>query len=554
MSAFWGFKVRAVNSLGSHSRSKWRLCFLIPVLASVACGDGNSHDGAIALPTIQVLNRSLGGQPGSLDPQRAEDAFSYDVLRDMYEGLTASSPDGEVIPAAAASWEVSGDGKTYRFDLRRDARWSNGDPVTAGNFVDGLRRALDPRTSSGAADLLRAIEYAPAILRGELPVERLGVRALDESTLEIRLSHPVPYFPDILTNTVASPAHPSSVAGTGSYARPGSTVSNGPFTLSAFAPGASLVLKRNPRYWDAAAVEFDEVRYEFVADENAEFTRFRAGEVDVTNTVPEQRFQELLVAGDPRLQHRATLATFYFTLNTDRGPLRGKPGLREALSLAVDRNVITASVTRAGQPPAYSLVPGDVWNYEPPAYDWRNASAAERESRARALYAEAGYSAARPLRLRLLYNENELVQRVSIAVAAMWKEVLGVETELLQMEFKAYLAARADPGQWDVVRVGWTADYNDASTFLDTMTLESPQNFGHWSNAEYARLLALAAGEADVAARRDELQRAESLMLDDYPLLPVYHYVTRRLVQPRVVAPAINPMNRTYSKYFRRAR
>ncbi len=554
MSAFWGFKVRAVNSLGSHSRSKWRLCFLIPVLASVACGDGNSHDGAIALPTIQVLNRSLGGQPGSLDPQRAEDAFSYDVLRDMYEGLTASSPDGEVIPAAAASWEVSGDGKTYRFDLRRDARWSNGDPVTAGNFVDGLRRALDPRTSSGAADLLRAIEYAPAILRGELPVERLGVRALDESTLEIRLSHPVPYFPDILTNTVASPAHPSSVAGTGSYARPGSTVSNGPFTLSAFAPGASLVLKRNPRYWDAAAVEFDEVRYEFVADENAEFTRFRAGEVDVTNTVPEQRFQELLVAGDPRLQHRATLATFYFTLNTDRGPLRGKPGLREALSLAVDRNVITASVTRAGQPPAYSLVPGDVWNYEPPAYDWRNASAAERESRARALYAEAGYSAARPLRLRLLYNENELVQRVSIAVAAMWKEVLGVETELLQMEFKAYLAARADPGQWDVVRVGWTADYNDASTFLDTMTLESPQNFGHWSNAEYTRLLALAAGEADVAARRDELQRAESLMLDDYPLLPVYHYVTRRLVQPRVVAPAINPMNRTYSKYFRRAR
>ncbi len=554
MSAFWGFKVRAVNSLGSHSRSKWRLCFLIPVLASVACGDGNSHDGAIALPTIQVLNRSLGGQPGSLDPQRAEDAFSYDVLRDMYEGLTASSPDGEVIPAAAASWEVSGDGKTYRFDLRRDARWSNGDPVTAGNFVDGLRRALDPRTSSGAADLLRAIEYAPAILRGELPVERLGVRALDESTLEIRLSHPVPYFPDILTNTVASPAHPSTVAGTGGYARPGSTVSNGPFTLSAFAPGASLVLKRNPRYWDAAAVEFDEVRYEFVADENAEFTRFRAGEVDVTNTVPEQRFQELLVAGDPRLQHRATLATFYFTLNTDRGPLRGKPGLREALSLAVDRNVITASVTRAGQPPAYSLVPGDVWNYEPPAYDWRNASAAERESRARALYAEAGYSAARPLRLRLLYNENELVQRVSIAVAAMWKEVLGVETELLQMEFKAYLAARADPGQWDVVRVGWTADYNDASTFLDTMTLESPQNFGHWSNAEYARLLALAAGEADVAARRDELQRAESLMLDDYPLLPVYHYVTRRLVQPRVVAPAINPMNRTYSKYFRLAR
>jgi oligopeptide transport system substrate-binding protein len=145
------------------------------------------------------------------------------------------------------------------------------------------------------------------------------------------------------------------------------------------------------------------------------------------------------------------------------------------------------------------------------------------------------------------------VQRVSLAVAAMWKEELGVETELVQMEFKAYLAARADPAQWDVVRVGWTADYNDASTFLDTMTADSPQNFGRWSNSEYARLLAEADAETDSSRRRDVLQRAESLMLSDYPLLPVYFYVTRRLVQPRIAAPAINPMNRTYSRYFRLA-
>ncbi len=500
------------------------------------------------------MTRTLGGQPGSLDPQRAEDAFSYDVLRDLYEGLTASTPDGEVIPASATSWQVSVDGRTYVFQLRREARWSNGDPVTAADFVAGFRRALDPRTGSGAADLLRAIDNAPAILLGELPVDRLGVRAIDDWTLEIRLSHPVPYFPDILTNTVASPVHPSSRGQSDGYSQPGSTVSNGPYALAAFAPGASLVLERNSRYWDSAAVEFDEVRYEFVPDENAEYMRFRAGEIDVTNTVPEQRFQELLEKQDPRLQHRSTLATFYFTLNTDRGPLRGQPGLREALSLAVDRDVITKSVTRAGQVPAYSLVPDDAWNYEPPAHAWRDATATERLARARTLYAKAGFSESRPLRLRLLYNENELVQKVCIAIAAMWKEALGVETELVQMEFKAYLAARADPAQWDVVRVGWTADYNDASTFLDTMTVGSPQNFGRWSSAEYARLLALAAGELDPSRRRDMLQQAESLMLNDYPLLPVYFYVTRRLVQPRVVAPAINPMNRTYSKYFRLAR
>ena len=340
----------------------------------------------------------------------------------------------------------------------------------------------------------------------------------------------------------------------GGFSEPGETVSNGPYVLASFAPGANLRLKRNPHYWDSAAVTFDEVHYEFVPDENAEFTRYRAGELDVTNTVPEQRYQELLLRPDSGLQHRSTLATFYFTFNTDRGPLKPKRGLREALSLALDRHAIAESVARAGQVPAYSLVPDDAWNYEPAYYSWRDDKPTDRIAKARRLYAESGYTMARPLRLRMLYNENELVEKVCIAIAAMWKETLGVETELVQMEFKAYLAARADPAQWDVVRVGWTADYNDASTFLDTMTRNSPQNFGRWVSADYAGLLDSAASESDPAKRRDTLQRAESLMLNDYPLLPVYYYVTRRLVQPRIAAPAINPMNRTYSKYFRLAK
>jgi oligopeptide transport system substrate-binding protein len=288
-----------------------------------------------------------------------------------------------------------------------------------------------------------------------------------------------------------------------------------------------------------------------VADENAEFMRFRAGELDATYSVPEQRFQELLAKPGSGLQYGATLATIYFTFNTERGPLKGKRGLREALSLSVDRQAIVNRVTRAGQVPAYSLVPDGAWNYKPAYYSWRDASIDDRVARARKLYAEAGYSNAKPLRLRLLYNENELVQKVCIAIAAMWKEKLGVDIELIQMEFRAYLAARADPAQWDVVRVGWTADYNDASTFLDTMSRDSPQNFGRWVNSEYARLLESAAKEGDPAKRINTLQQAESLMLNDYPLLPVYFYVSRRLVQPGISAPAINPMNRTYSKYFR---
>lgn len=527
--------------------------FAIAVACLVSCGSPESLSEASGESQPLQLTRSVGGQPGSLDPQLAEDAFSHDVLRDLYEGLTASKPDGAVVPAGATSWRIEQDGKVYVFELRSEARWSNGEPVTAAHFVNGFRRALDPRTSSGAADLLRGIEHAPEILRGEQPPERLAIRAIDDLTLEIRLSHPLPYFPDILTNTVASPVHPSSIAASGGFSKPGLTVTNGPYALAEFAHGAGLLLKRNPHYWNRDAVAYDQVRYEVVPDESAEFTRFRAGELDVTYNVPQQRFQELLARPGSGLQHSLTLATIYFTFNTARGPLSGRRGLREALSLAVDRRAIVDSVTRAGQVPAYSLVPEGAWNYSPASYDWKDASREERNARARKLYAQAGYSPARPLRLRMLYNENELIQRVCIAIAAMWKEALGVETELVQMEFRAYLAARADPAQWDVVRVGWTADYNDASTFLDTMTEGSPQNFGRWANAEYARLLAAAAGERDPARRRDTLQQAESLMLNDYPLLPVYFYVARRLVQPRVAAPPINPMNRTYSKDFRPA-
>ena len=528
------------------------LCLLaLALLVTVSCAKDEAAENTDNARQALILTRGLSGQPASLDPQRAEDAFSYDVLRDLYEGLTASTPDGEVIPAAATSWRVESDGRVYVFLLRREARWSNGDPVIAANYVEAFRRALDPATASGAADLLRSIENAPAILKGELPAEKLSVRAVDDYTLEIRLSHALPYFPDILTNTVASPVHPTSVSGSGGFSKPGATISNGPYVLAELTPGSSILLSRNPNYWDIASTAFDHVRYEFVADENTEFMRFRAGELDATYSVPEQRFQELLAKPGSGLQHGATLATIYFTFNTERGPLSGKRGLREALSLAVDRQAIVDSVTRAGQVPAYSLVPDGAWNYEPAYYSWREASVDDRVARARKLYAEAGFSNAKPLRLRLLYNENELVQRVCIAIAAMWKEELGVDTELIQMEFKAYLSARADPAQWDVVRVGWTADYNDASTFLDTMSRDSPQNFGRWVNSEYARLLASAANEGDPAKRINTLQQAESLMLNDYPLLPLYFYVARRLVQPGISAPAINPMNRTYSKYFR---
>jgi ABC-type oligopeptide transport system substrate-binding subunit len=189
----------------------------------------------------------------------------------MYEGLTVSSPNGEVTPATATSWQIEEGGRVYVFNLRRNARWSNGEAVKAADFVAGFRRAVDPATVSGAADLLRSIENAPAILRGEVPSEQLGVRALDDHTLEIRLSNPLPYFPDILTNTVASPVHRSSLESDRGFANAGVTVSNGPYVLAELTPGTGLKLKKNPHYWDRSSVAYDEIRYAFIADENSEF-------------------------------------------------------------------------------------------------------------------------------------------------------------------------------------------------------------------------------------------------------------------------------------------
>lgn len=539
------------NAAIAPSRAGW-LVALASVLV-LSCDSERPQADRTSETAPTVLRRGLGGQPASLDPQKAEDEFSVTVLRDLHEQLTASAPDGTVVPGAAESWSVDASGRVYTFRLWASARWSNGEPVLARHFVAGLQRAVDPATASGGADLLRPIENTPEILRGALPPSRLGVRAVDDHVLEIALSRPLPYLPDILTNPVASPVYEPSLAAHENYARPGGVVTNGPWVLAEFVPGSHLRLARNPWYRAPEAVAFDEVRYEFVANENAEFDRFRAGELDVTYSVPEQRFPELAAEPDSGLQHRALLATSYFTLNTDRGPLHDHPALREALSLTVDREAITEHVARAGQVPAYALVPDGVWNYTPAVPDWRALDAGARLARARQLYAQAGYSAERPLRLRLLYSENQLVQRICVAVAADWQRQLGVETELVPMEFRAYLAARADPAQWDVVRVGWSADYNDATSFLDTLAADSPQNFGRWANARYAELLATAAREADVARRRELLQQAERLMLQQHPVLPVYFYVARRLVRPGLRAPGLNPLNRSYSLHFRPA-
>lgn len=524
----------------------------VVLVAVGAAGCGRSDPGRQAgldnakAPPARVLRRGIGGEPGTLDPHKADDTFAFEILRDLYEGLTVSAPSGDVVPGGAASWSITEGGLLYTFRLRAGLKWSNGDPLVADHFVAGLRRAVDPSTAAPGAELLSPIVNAREVIAGRLPPQALGVTAVDPLTIEIRLAGPCPYLPDILTNSVAVPLHPAA-----RFPAPdGAAVSNGAFTLVSAAPGAPIELRRNPNYWNSVTVTLPGVTYIPLPDESVEFNRFRAGEVDVTNNVPTARFQELSRDRDVNLQVRPTLATFFYAFNSERGPFHSRPGLREALALVVDREAIVDKVTRAGQVPAYSLVPPGVWNYESPAFAWRSLDRQARLARARALYAAAGYSSARPLRIRVVYNQNELIKSVTLATAAAWQEALGVETELIQLEYRVFLDTRADRSQWDVIRLGWSADYNDATSFLDTFMADSSQNHGGWSNAGFDDLVARAHDATDIAARRVLLQQAEAILLADHALLPVYFYVTRRLVQPDVAGAELNPLNRNYSRNF----
>ena len=443
-----------------------------------------------------MLRRGLGGDVATLDPQKAGDNFSEDVVRDLFEGLTAETADGTVIPALAESWTVTDDGRTYTFQLRREARWSNGDPVTADEVVLGLRRGLDPAVASPAALLLRPIEHAAEIVSRTMKPEALGVAANGPHTVVIRLSHATPYLPMLLARCVAFPVHGPSLLRYGErFASQANLVSNGPYRLEAIAPNTKISLVRNPYYWDATHVAIDRVDHYVVSDAASQLLRYRANDLDITSTVPAARFEWAQKELGAELQVRPQLAVVYLAFNLKGGPLSAAAKLREALSLTIDREALTGSVLRAGQVPAYSFVPPGMPGYSQVQYEWRVDTREDRLSRARRLYRESGFSAARPLAIRLLYSEDEALRNTALTASAAWKEALGVEVELQQREFKTFLADRDDRTKWDVLVSGWGADFQDPSNFLEVFRGNSAANEPGMADSEYDSLLDRAEAE-----------------------------------------------------------
>jgi oligopeptide transport system substrate-binding protein len=519
---------------------------LIAVLALQGCGDHKQSAAPDAAQVRDTLRRGLGAEPSSLDPAKAADSYSSELLRDLYEGLIAQATDGALAPGVAESWDVNDAGTEYQFHLRYDARWSNGEPVKASDFVNAWRRAVDPATGSPAADNFRLIVGTNEILAGRAPAGTLGVSAPRDDLLIVKLDKPAPYFPQLLTHSSTFPIYSKESAESHD---PATKISNGAYALSRWTPGNALQLVRNEHYWDRGNVHIAQVDYFPVPDENAEYLRYRAGELDLTENVPLSAVATIRRERPAELHTAPFLATAYYALNLHSGPLMGSTALRQALAMAIDRHALL-TLLPFGQRAAFGFVPPGAANYSPQSWDWAEVSDEARIQESKLLYAQAGYSLKKPLHLRLLFNTNTGIKQIAIAVASWWRETLGVDTELIDEEYRVFLQSRHDPKRWEVARLAWGADYNDAGNFLNALTSGSPNNDSGYSSKPYDALLDQASLTPDAQKRRQLLESAEKLMLEDYPIVPLYFYSAHRLMQPYVHGEAPNPLGRLYSKHL----
>ncbi|HLY51776.1 MAG TPA: peptide ABC transporter substrate-binding protein, partial [Steroidobacteraceae bacterium] len=453
-----------------------------------------------------------------------------------------------VAPGLASRWSVSGDGKVYTFTLRPEARWSNGERVVAADFVAALRRLVDPATASAYAQYADVIANTDEIVAGRKPAQTLGVAAPDDSTVVVTLSAPAPYLPLLLSHPSTCPVHrPTLKSHPDTYARAGVMVSSGAFVLKEWLQGSYVLLERNPWYWNHAATRLAAVKYLIIPDENAELTRYRGGELEVTAVVPRGQYDWIRAHLGAELHVSPQLTTYYYGFNLRRAPFKDQPKLRRALSLVIDREKLSELVLRVGELPAYGWVPPGIDGYTPQSFDYRGEPMEKRISEAQRLYREAGYSRARPLAFELRYNSGEIHTKLAVAVASMWKEALGAEVRLTQVEFKTLLAD-IDRGDVEMFRSSWVGDYNDAYTFAQYLKSDFGVNLPHYASGEYDALLRRAAAEVDVKERRALLEEAERVMLRDTPLIPLYFYVNKHLVKPEVLGWYDNVMNVTYSK------
>jgi oligopeptide transport system substrate-binding protein len=516
----------------------------LTVLLLVTCmGDGARAGGGL---------RRLGGQePETLDPHRATGALARNIDFDIFEGLTAFGSDGSVVPGIATSWETSPDGLHWTFHLRPGAKWSNGDPLTSEGFLYGLRRLVDPATASPFSSDLGMIVNAAEIIAGrETDLTKLGVEASDARTLIINLRRPVPYFLDLLA-TLSVPIHRKTIETYGAqWTRPGNIVSNGPFTLAEWTPQSQLVLHRNPLYHAADQMELDEIRWIIVEDPETAWKQYRAGELDISR-LPESELALARKMYPAELRQTPTLSVEYLLLNMTVEPLASNLKLRQALALTIDRDVLNSKVIDpGGEVSSASYVPPMGTDYQPQVADYTKIPEQDRVATARKLMIEAGYPPNQPLKLTVIYPTNRGVKKRLQAIATMWKQTLGVDLTPRNCAWQEWtsLLNRGD------FQLSWELGHGSIVDPLDFLedyrfTSHNAHNSGY-HNPAYDDLLTAAEVEAVPSLRMHLLERAEHLLLNDTPLIPIGNPLTRTLVSTRVTGWRDNILEIHPSRYL----
>jgi oligopeptide transport system substrate-binding protein len=516
---------------------------VILAAAAILAGPLAAAGPAAAEKVLRVANM---GEPETLDPHKSSTTIESSILRNLFEGLVVLDPSANVALGVAESYDISEDGLIYTFRLRENARWSNGEPVTADDFVYSLRRIEDPKTRSQYAEVLYPIKNAQEVNTGKAALTELGVAAPDARTVRITLKAPTPYFLQLLTHQTALPVSGRSVEKFGAeWIRPGNMVSNGAYVLDDVKPNSHIRIVKNPHYWDAAKVTIDAVVFDPSEDRHAVLKRYRAGEFDVLyGDLPIDQLKWLRENMRRELHIAPYAGVYYYALNNTKPPFNDKR-VRTALAMAINRELLVEKITEAGELPAYGFVPDGTAGYTPRRVAWRTLSQAERDAAAKRLMAEAGYGPDHPLRVQLAYNTSENHKRIAIALAAMWKKI-NVSVELFNTEVKVHYSSLRI-GDFQMGRAGWIADYNDAQNYLFLhQTSTKQQNYSKFSNPEYDRLMEEASFTGDAAKRAALLEQAEGVLLEEMPVLPVYFYVSKNLVSPRVSGWQDNTVNAVY--------
>ncbi|MCL9774549.1 ABC transporter substrate-binding protein [Vibrio methylphosphonaticus] len=497
----------------------------------------------------QELVRGNGTEVATLDPHKSQGVPESHVIRDLLEGLVNQDANGKTIPGVAKSWETT-DNKTFVFHLRDDAKWSNGDPVTANDFVFSFQRAVDPKTASPYAWYMEYTKMANAkdIVAGKKDKSELGVKALDEHTLEVTLDTAVPYFVMMMGHTTVKPVHQATVEKFGDqWTKPENFVGNGAFVPNKWVVNERLELVKSDSYWDQGNTVLTKVTFLPIENQVAEMNRFLSGELDFTYEVPNEHFRRLQKEYPQDVNIKGNLCTYYYQFNAQKAPFNDVR-VRQAMSYAMDRDIISKAILGQGQKPAYFLTPEITAGFDPVTPEYGQLSQKERIAEAKRLLEEAGYSKSNPLEFDLLYNTSENHKKIAVAIASMWKKELGINAKLENQEWKSYLDSK-DTGNFDVARAGWCGDYNEASSFLTLMVSANTTAGQHYKSKDYDAVIEKALNSTSEDERTQLYIKAEKLLAKDMPIAPIYQYVTTRLVSPELGGyPEGNAEDKIYSK------